>query len=217
MIPRLPCVLLFVPLGLALAATPAPAQEPAPPPPATPAIDRVEEDWELVITEPSPAEEGPQITTTMTIQRDPSRAFVVFNLNYRDSPFRPGGMQVQSWYGDELVHAGESREAQLATPNETIKWTQRLTSLSGWLVFEIVNGESTTWGNFGGASLRTYAFAEGLTLSQYSPEASIAQSGVSWQSNRVTRMTLVKVRKYAGSQLLSEDTQPREALVKPAE
>jgi hypothetical protein len=205
-------------LMLALVATPAgaPAQDPAsatPPPP----VDRVEEDWELVIAEPAPAEEGPQITTTMTIQRDPTRAFVVFNLNYRDSPFRAGGMQVQSWYGDALVHDGESREALAATAGETVRWTQRLSSLSGWLVFEILNGQSTTWGTFGGGSLRTYAFAEGLTLSQYTPEASMAQSGVGWQSNRVTRMTLVKVRKYAAGQLLSEDTQPREVVLRPAE
>jgi hypothetical protein len=37
----------------------------------------------------------------------------------------------------------------------------------------------------------------------------VAQSGVGWQSNRVTEMTLVQVRYYRGGQLISTDNGPR--------
>ena len=48
------------------------------------------------------------------------------------------------------------------------------------------------------------------TLDGYSPDLSVANSGVGWQSNLVTRMRLVQVRYYSGSHLVATDTTPRD-------
>ena len=54
--------------------------------PPTPPPDQVEEDWQVVIAEPDPLAVGPQITTIMSPNSDPTAAFVTFYLNYRDYP-----------------------------------------------------------------------------------------------------------------------------------
>ena len=47
------------------------------------------------------------------------------------------------------------------------------------------------------------------SLAGYSPAASVAKSGVGFQSNRVTSLTLLRVRYYQGNTLLSTDETPR--------
>jgi hypothetical protein len=178
-------------------------------------IDQVEEDWVLVIGSPSTDEDGPQITTCMSPVSDGSTPFAAFDLNYCDYPsFAAGGLQVKAYSGadgDVLSEANQGTDL-LATPNETIAWTQRL-SVAGnnSLTYTIVNGQSTTWGAFGQAQgLGPLSFTAPVTsLASYSPATSVANSGVGWQSNRVTSMTLVRVRYYSGGRLISTDTTSR--------
>ena len=178
-------------------------------------IDRVEEDWVLVIGSPNPDEVGPQITTCMSPVSDESTSFVAFDLNYRDDPsFRSGGLQVKVCSGADGSVASSASQGDdlLDTAGETITWTQRMGVSGGNTVtYAIVNGQSTTWGAFGqDQGLGSLAFtAPVTTLASYSPATSVANSGVGWQSNRVTRMTLVQVRYYSGGQLVSTDTTSR--------
>jgi hypothetical protein len=83
---------------------------------------------------------------------------------------------------------------------------------SGVVSFSIDSGKSTTWGKFGqGQQLSVNgSFTTTLTsLSNYSPATSVGNSGVGWEPNRVTSMTLVRVRYYAGGKLLSTDNTSR--------
>ena len=56
------------------------------------------------------------------------------------------------------------------------------------------SGQSTTWGSFGQDNLCVAFPAPVNALANYNPDVSAAKSGVSWESNFVTSMTLVQVR-----------------------
>ncbi|MFO0891498.1 MAG: hypothetical protein U0790_20440 [Isosphaeraceae bacterium] len=185
-----------------------------PPPP-----DHVEEDWTVVLASPDPLAVGPQITTVMSPNSDPASPFVTFYLNYRDHPtWQPGGLQVKV-YGtpddpaaDPPVLGSDSQGAEVCqTTGETITWTQKLRISGGSLNYNIINGESSTWGKFGQGqgTLGVSATCSITDLGAYRPEYSASKSGVSWQSNRVTSMTLLAVRYYRGGNLISTDAAPR--------
>jgi hypothetical protein len=180
--------------------------------PATPqGVTRVEEDWQLVIGSPSEAEVGPQITTCMSASSDPTAPFVAFDLNYREYPnFLPGGMQVQYWNDDSINATASLRSAQLLEDGETITWTQSMTQSGSSITYRILNGQSDTWDAFGGGDTLNVTFNTSLTdLSGYSPDISASNSGATWQSNRVTSLTIVKVRYYVGDTLVATDSNPR--------
>jgi hypothetical protein len=178
-------------------------------------IDQVEEDWVLVIATPNSFEVGPQITTCMSPVSDGSTPFVAFDLNYQDYPsFVAGGLQAKVYSGPNgTVQSSSSQgSASLQTTGETITWTQRLNLTGGnTLTYSIVNGQSTTWGAFGASQgLGPLTFTAPMTsLASYSPNTSVNNSGVGWQSNRVTKMTLVQVRYYSQGRLISTDTTSR--------
>jgi hypothetical protein len=180
-------------------------------PPGPP--DKVEEDWQVVIASPSPGEAGPQITTSMSPVSDGSTPFVAFDLNYLDTPsFQPGGLQVIVYSNGNPQSSSSQGSALLATPSETITWTQRMRYWgNNRLTYSIVNGQSTTWGAFGTSQGLTRVTFNGpvSSLAAYSPDQSVSKSGVSWQSNRVAQMTLLRVRYYSGGVLISTDMNPR--------
>lgn len=175
-----------------------------------PPIDRVEEDWELVIGSTDVPAAGPQLTTTMCPGPLEDHPDVNFNLNYRDGAnFQAGGLQVEVFDGVDLVAAANSGSAQLQTDNETITWTQKLTIAGGTIQYQVQSGHSTTWGDFGGDDL-TVSFGSALAnLSEYSSEISLTKSGVGWQSDHVSSMRLIQVRFYSGDTLVKSEDTPR--------
>jgi hypothetical protein len=181
--------------------------------------DQVEEDWQLVIGTPDLVGVGPQITTSMSPVSDDSTPFAAFDLNYREYPsFQNGGMQIQVWSGKNVLNTSSNGTDQFATAGETVTWTQRLSLGEGGTVsYRVLNGQSTTWGTFGGnGNHLTVNYSTTLgDLSGYSPDTSVANSGASWESNLVTQLTLVQVRYYKSGQLIAVDTTPRN-IIAPA-
>jgi hypothetical protein len=175
--------------------------------------DRVEEDWQLVISSPNPTEVGPQITTCMSPVTDGSTPFVAFDLNYIDYPnFQAGGLQVKVYSGGNVQSSSTQGNALCQTTNETITWTQRMrVSSSSSVSYSIINGQSTTWGAFGrNQGLSRVSFTAPITsMAAYSADTSVANSGAGWQSNRVASMTLLCVRYYSGTQLIATDNKNR--------
>lgn len=188
---------------------------PSTPPPG---FDRVEEDWELVIAAPDIEAVGPQITTTLSPVADNARGFVATNLNYRDSPFRAGGLQVQAWVdGTQRGASDADHTEQLANDEETVAWTQVMWTGGGRINFGIINGNSTTWGRFGeGCNLNIGLDCDAANLDAYSPAYSVANSGVGWQADRVRSMSLVRVRYYAQGTLVAIDQAARPVPLAPA-
>jgi hypothetical protein len=191
----------------------------------TPLPDQVEEDWQAVVATPDVLGVGPQMTMVMSPNSDPTAAFVTFYLNYRDYlEWQPGGLQLKS-YGaasdpssaPPLLDTDTQGTEVCSTSGEAITWTQRMSLSNGSLSVKVVNGTSTTWGNFGQGegSLGVSSSSTLSDLSLYQPTYSVTKSGASWQSDRVTSMTLVQVRYYSGGQLISTDSTPRTVNLNP--
>jgi hypothetical protein len=178
----------------------------------TPNITRVEEDWELVIDAPSPTSDAPQVTCTISPYANTESLYASFMVNHRDAPaFDAGGLQLQTWNGKTLLSTKPyANRAILTTVGEVIRWTQVMNVGSDGLTFEVVNGTSTTWGAFGADdSLKTTIASTLTNLNGYSPAVSVAHSGVTYAGNRVQSLVLKRVRTYAGTDLVAEDTTPK--------
>lgn len=180
-----------------------------------PAIDRIEEDWRLIVRNADVPAAGPQITTTMSPGPAIAHPDINFNLNYRDGErVLAGGLQVAVFQNSQLLGSVESGSAVLSRDNETITWTQRMQLSDEAITYRVIAGHSTTWGDFGGDDLGI-TFASGLSdLGEYSPTYSTSKSGIGWQADHVDSMTLVSVRYFAGNTLVSTDS--TEKVVHPA-
>ncbi|MEX2171180.1 MAG: hypothetical protein WD851_17805 [Pirellulales bacterium] len=155
----------------------------------------VEEHWELRLGEPDANLSAPQVTMTMSPTSNLSGRHFVFTLNHRTYPqYSPGGMQVQRWDGENAVdsHSGSSTSALWHT-GEVVAWVQRLHLDDGQLTFEVVDGESESWGSFGGDDLRLHVASNLPNLNDYRPGVSIEESGVGYAGNRVHSLTLSRL------------------------
>ncbi|HOW17520.1 MAG TPA: hypothetical protein PLC79_00675 [Phycisphaerae bacterium] len=196
-------VVLLLPVMASLAR----AQEP---------VIRVEEDWVLILNEPNDNLDSPQFHTTMSPFPNLDSYFAVVSWNYRETPdFVPGGVQLQSWNGDERIRSRTIDYGQLSTSAETITWTQSLETDGAVLLFQVLNGQSTTWGTFG-RDMRIDADANLPDLSGYSPDASVGNSCISYGANRVDVLMITQVRRYGPSGLLSVDSKTRVVYMRPA-
>jgi len=148
----------------------------------------------------------------MKLDATDTSPFCTFSLNYQDFPeFSPGGLQAKIIQGDQTLASSKQATGQLQTTGETITWTQRLSLSGGNLNYKITAGQSTTWGPFGttDTQLAVTTPTPVASLDNYSPDASVANSGPSFGDNRLATMTLLQVRYYQGQTLLSTDTTSR--------
>lgn len=201
--------LLTLSFATALAQSPAPAPAPAPTASADP--DRVEEDWELVVSNPDPLGVGPQVTTCMAADSGDPSTFVAFDMNYREYPaFRAGGMQLQVWSSKQVIGTASRGTEVFNTPGETVSWTQRMWIDAGRVYYDVQNGQSVTWGKFGqGSGLNVSHPATAANLAGYTSKDSSVNSGVTWEANYVKSLTLVRVRYYTNGVLTWTDNNPK--------
>ena len=157
----------------------------------------IEEHWELEIGQPEPTAAAPQVSMVMSPTGDLDCRYFVFTLNHRlGGEQGPGGLQLQLWDADQAIDTSATLgEEVLWRENEVIRWTQRMSLESGQVLCEIVDGDSDTWGDFGGDGvLRVATDAPGANLNSYRPGLSINESGVDFAGNRVRTLTLTKLR-----------------------
>lgn len=164
-----------------------------------PSIRKVEEDWEVLIADPDPTLDIPQIVTVF----GPTNAFfdthTVFELNHGTLPsFGEGGMQLQVWYGDYLVgYLRQQAPTELSTPGEIIRYTTVTRVTNDYLEMAVKNGTSTTYGSFGNdGSLRARLYSYRNNLNPYEPNNSINHSRVTFGANRVTYFKRKAIRFY---------------------
>lgn len=175
------------------------------------AVTRVEEDWELVISEPAPDSDAPQVTCVISPYSGATSVHCTLEINHRTLPtYASGGLQLQAWYYETFLTRNSAEQGVLSTDGEVITWTTKMELDNGRLDFE-VNGNSTTWGQFGvGGDLRLSLSTNLSSLAGYSPETSVDQSGIGYAANRVGSLVLKEVRYYnAANELLSTDTTDR--------
>jgi hypothetical protein len=171
---------------------------------------RVEEDWELVLTEPDSLTVAPQVTTTMSPNNHLNGTYWTFEINHLTAPaFSPGGVHLHQWNGESRQSTySRADRSVMHTLNETMTWTQSLHSLNGNLTFEVRDGVSTTWGTFGFGNFKLTSPWNSTHLNNYSPEVSVANAGVGFAANRVASLKLKRVRvTYSTGQTLTDETE----------
>lgn len=174
-------------------------------------IVRVEEDWQLVLNEPNDLADSPQFHTAMSPYGDLNSVYLQATWNYWEVPdFQAGGLQLQAWNVDECAFSKSFLDyKQFSTNAETVSWTQVLDLKDAVVTFEIINGTSVTWGNFGGGSMKVQGELYPADLNAYDPEVSRASSLISYGANRVSNLAITEVRYYGKDGLLWKDTQQR--------
>ena len=156
----------------------------------------IEEHWELHVGGPDPARSAPQVTMVMSPNGNLFQEHFLLTLNHHTHPdFVPGGIQVQRWYGEELESASSvSTYNPLASDGEVLTWIQRLSIVNGKLKFEVF-GNSPSWGNFGDDGELTLSQSSSIPrLNNYAPAVSINDSGIGYAGNRVSSLTLKRLR-----------------------
>jgi hypothetical protein len=121
-------------------------------------------------------------------------------MNHSTYPdFVKGGMQLQSWWGGWFLAARRhSNGAELLTTVERIQYTCVTRISSSRIFMEINNGDSVTYGHFGGdGSLRVRLWSGRSDLNNYNPNHSINHSRVTFGANRVNRFLRTEIRFYA--------------------
>ncbi len=170
-------------------------------------VMKVEEDWELVLNEPNENTYSPQFHTTMSPTANLDGFYSQITWNYQEESFSPGGLQVQSWMGEDVTRTRDLFTAPLSTTAETITWTQVLARTDVAVVFRINNGVSTSWGNF--SHIAFHWSVQLPDLNGYTTDASVTNSWITYGSNRVNSLKIKAVRRYDGlGILLSTDTTP---------
>ncbi|MBN2446334.1 MAG: hypothetical protein JXO22_06405 [Phycisphaerae bacterium] len=173
-------------------------------------VVRVEEDWQLVLNEPGEAVMSPQFHTVMSPLCHADTAYAQVSWNYRELfDFAAGGLQLQSWGEDYAFGFADVREDPLSEDAETITWTQSLSTDGARVRFAVTNGQSLTWGTFGGSDTYIDIPISCPSLYAYSPAVSAANSMITFGSNRVTSLKITQVRRYGqNDELLSVDDTP---------
>lgn len=156
----------------------------------------VEEHWQLNVGIPDAGRNAPQVTMFMSPVEHLGGDYFSLTLNHWTYPdFIAGGYQLQRWWGSECVTARHGiKTSQLYHDDETISWVQRLSVDDGVLKFQVFNGTSNTWGKFGGYGFALEKSTNLTKLNAYRPGISIEQSGIGYAGNRVSSLTLQKLR-----------------------
>jgi hypothetical protein len=202
-------MLLRMAAGCLIATLIGPTVSAADPPP----IIRIEEDWVVQVGAPDVNTTAPQITTVVGPDSDLRRSYVMFELNHRTQPsFNSGGMQLQTWIGDSIAaYRNYPNSAKLSSNDETITYTVAMSLVDGKIKYEVVNGQSSTWGAFGGQGYLTYSlstFRTSLT-DTYSLDTSVTNSRIGFAANRVKKFARTQVRFYNSSGLAATDSTER--------
>ncbi|WP_145247059.1 hypothetical protein [Aeoliella mucimassa] len=156
----------------------------------------IEEHWELTVGGPEIDRCAPQVSLVMSPTGGMEALHFVFLLNHSTSPtFVAGGLQMQCWNGDELIYTANSNKTDLLSyDNETVSWVQKLSIRDNRVCFDVDDGVSSTWGNFGnGDGLIMWTGYNMERLNDYRPAVSIGESGITFAGNRVSSLVLKKL------------------------
>jgi hypothetical protein len=135
----------------------------------------------------------------MSPYSDLDQGYFGFTLNHSVSPsYGPGGMQVLQYSGNEIVSYRDGvHSSTLSSYGDVVRWRQRMTASSGMITFEIEQGTSATWGEFGGQGFLKEVMSSGPSnLDQYRPRLSPIESSINFAGNRVASLRLMKLEYF---------------------
>jgi hypothetical protein len=160
-------------------------------------IYKVEEVWEMVIQDPDPANQSPQVTFFTSPSVNIDDTYFQLQLNYAaDEGFSPGGFHVAAVQGEEMVDEARSDTRRtLATDGDHIRWTSVMAVIQNKLLFAVKDGQSDEWGSFGGPDYLVKITPSPVAdLSTYHPQQSLDAVDIGFGANRVASITLIEVR-----------------------
>jgi hypothetical protein len=159
-----------------------------------PRVVSVEEHWELRLGEPDPDRSAPQTTMVQSPDGDLDDVHFIFTVNHVTAPdYEPGGLQVQLWDNDQLLESASAETGTHSYNEEVVTWVQRLELNDQTLKFQVRDGHSQTWDEFGGDDLTVTTPTSLTSLNGYRPGVSLTESQVSYAENRVGSLTLMKL------------------------
>jgi hypothetical protein len=172
-------------------------------------VTRVEEDWRVEFGTPDPETNAPQVTITISPSATLSGQYGVFELNHRTLPdYAAGGLQIQLWQGETPISYRSSSHTDVVHGDgDVVTFTTSMDVSGDNATFTVKNGNSQTWGTFSQSGwLNRTASCNWGNLDNYDPSASLINSRVGFASHRVRKLVRTAVRKYAGSDLVDNDT-----------
>jgi len=162
-------------------------------------IIKIEEDWQMVVHQPDPATNSPQVTFFVSPSVETESTYFQLQLNYAaDDFYDEGGFHVAAVdQGGIIDEARSHTRATLSTDGDTISWTSVMASLNGKLLFAVKDGNSTQWGAFGGPEyLVRIPGTPHVDLANYHHSQSLNSVDVGFGGNRVSCITLKQVRLF---------------------
>lgn len=162
-------------------------------------IIKIEEDWELVLTEPDTNKYSPQINLFLApFGNDLQRYFQLqFNHAAQDD-FSGGGFRVAAMIGEtNYDQARGNALGALSYNQDIVRWTSVIAIQNGEYLFAVKNGSCQSWGTFGGPEyLVRMPSGENASLEAYAPQNSVDLIDIGFGKNRVTSLKLLRVRQY---------------------
>ncbi|MFO0840112.1 MAG: hypothetical protein U1D55_16515 [Phycisphaerae bacterium] len=160
-------------------------------------IVRVEEDWGLVLNDPESELYSPQFHTIMSPTEGLDSLYGQVLWNYSESPdFSPGGLQLSFWNDNDLLLDRTASAAPLSQRAEVIIWTQVMELSGSTVTFSIQDGNSESWGQFGGSEMTVSYDSHESDLNRYSTGASVSNSCITYGGNRVALLAILQVRRF---------------------
>ncbi|MCC9644247.1 hypothetical protein LOC71_18375 [Rhodopirellula sp. JC740] len=157
----------------------------------------IEENWELVLGEPDPKINSPQVSFFVYPDSGDESRYFELQLNYAaDATYSSGGFRVTAASNDQIVdHERGGNFQNWTVANDRIQWTTVMAVQDSRYLFAIKNGQSSDWGSFGGPDyLVEMPHGSGKRLSNYHPDKSLANVDIGFGANRVDSILLKSVR-----------------------
>lgn len=168
---------------------------------------KVEEDWEVLITEADEDASSPQIINIISPTQDLTGIYGMIELNHSTFPsFAEGGLQLQARRGEQLTTARDYASGQTLRHNyDRLKYTVALRKFDDIMILAVKNVASKSWGNLKNDVMLLAFPSENFNLNDYSPDFSATASSVHVGAHRVASMYMTKSRKYYSNDDVEED------------
>ena len=162
-------------------------------------IYKVEEEWEIVIDDPDPSINSPQITFFVTPNPAEPNCYFQLQMNYAaDDTYSSGGFHVGAFHSGTLLDEARSATRRtLTVDGDRVRWTNVMAAIDGQLLFAVKDGYGDDWGEFGGPEYLVRMESDHIDdLSHYTPYESLQMVDIGFGANRVRSVTLRSVRLY---------------------
>lgn len=162
-------------------------------------VYKVEEDWELVVNDPDPNINSPQITFFITPDPNELDCYFQLQMNYAAADtYSSGGFHVGAFHHEQLRDEARSETRRtLTVDNDHVRWTSVMAAIDGELLFAVKDGYGDDWGSFGGPEYLVRMASDHITdLSQYTPSQSLETVDIGFGGNRVASLVLKRVRLF---------------------